>query len=411
MSWDDYTRVVLRIELPEGTLRIKPAALGKPHHIDFPDTHGGTIHVITAYNPAGEVVPDEVNTLAHERLAGRLKELGSTYLAATGGDVEWTHVEPGFAVVGMTAEDARALGREFGQEAIFGWSPTALVVLSCDTSRIHMTGWSVVPDPGTSDAADLEEESLTGGDECQTEDDASPDTDNAPASEVAAAKTPKRVNAPEERLVDVPPPIGDEEYFRALAIRSGLLFAVYDENEDELAVIRQTGAAIEVSHNAGVERINLDQVAQLPDLLERLNPEGRWISFVSAGWGSGDIAYLFGASDDLVIDDVEWSCATWSPSPEAHRPICVPPLGDAPTSCRVASLDWEIPGGSGSMVSGDDGTDYLLKIGPRFVVQGDEWANVLRAGSRQGAIQEFTAEIESMDHLRTSLFVEPDPDE
>ena len=413
MSWDNYIRAVLRIDLPAGTLRIKAAPLGKSHDIDFPGSAGGTVHVITAYNPADKVAPDEANTSAHERLIARLQEIGATYFAAAGGDVQWAHVEPSVAVIGMTAEDARALGRQFGQDAIFGWSPTALVVLSCDTSKIHMTGWDVLPDPASDDVEEVSAQSVVAEAEPPTDGGASRDKEAALASESAAAvEALKRVDVPEERQVDVTPPLSDDEYFRALSARSGLLLTVYDENEDELAVIQQTGAAIEVSHGAGVDRIDLDQIAQLPDLIERLNPEDLPISFVSAGWGAGDIAYLFGSSPDcLVIDDVEWSQGAWSPSPETHRPIPVPTLGDAPTSCTVASLYWEIPGGSGSMVTGDDGTDHLLKIGPRFVAQGDEWANVLRAGSRQAAIQEFAADIEANDHLRASLFVEPDPAE
>lgn len=143
MSWDSYIRAVLRIELPGKTLRIKPADLGRSHDIDFSDVGDGTVYVITAYNPAGNVVPDEANTAAHQRLTARLEEVGATYHEAAGGDAEWVHVEPGFAISGMSQEDARALGREFGQDAIFGLSSTTLTILSCGTTRIHVTGWAV----------------------------------------------------------------------------------------------------------------------------------------------------------------------------------------------------------------------------------------------------------------------------
>ena len=147
MHWDDYIRAVIRVELPQGTLWIKPAPPGTTHDVAFPGNAGGTVHVITAYNPAGKVVPDKANTAAQQRLTARLQEMGATYLAAAGGNVEWTHVEPSFAIIGMTQEDARALGREFGQEAIFGWSPTTLAVLSCDTDQVHVTGWAGDRDP------------------------------------------------------------------------------------------------------------------------------------------------------------------------------------------------------------------------------------------------------------------------
>jgi hypothetical protein len=107
------------------------------------------VYVITAFNPAGKVAPDEANSVAHQRLTTRLHEMGATFLAAAGGNLEWTHVEPSFAVIGMSEQDARALGRDFGQDAIFGWSPTTMTVLSCDTCKVHTTGWGILPDPAT----------------------------------------------------------------------------------------------------------------------------------------------------------------------------------------------------------------------------------------------------------------------
>jgi Protein of unknown function (DUF3293) len=206
MSWDNYIRAVLRIELPAGTLRIKAAPLGKSHDIDFPGSAGGTVHVITAYNPAGTVAPDEANTSAHERLTAKLQEIGATYFAAAGGDVQWTHVEPSVAVIGMTDEDARALGREFGQDAIFGWSPTALVALSCDTSKIHMTGWDVLPDPASDDVEEVPEQSVVAEAEPPTDTESVRDIEDDLTNESAVAvDSPTPVRAPEERQVDVMP--------------------------------------------------------------------------------------------------------------------------------------------------------------------------------------------------------------
>jgi hypothetical protein len=147
MSWDDYITAVIRVELAQGTRWIQPARTGQPHDVIFPDSAGRTVHVITAFNTAGKVAPQEANAAAHQRLETRLDEMGVTYLAAAGGSLDWTHVEPGFAVMGMSEKDARALGRELGQEALFGWSPTTLAVLSCDTARVHVTGWDVLQDP------------------------------------------------------------------------------------------------------------------------------------------------------------------------------------------------------------------------------------------------------------------------
>jgi Protein of unknown function (DUF3293) len=175
MGWDNYIRAVLCIELPEGTLRIKPAPLGKSHDINFPDSTCGTIHVITAFNPGGITAPDAANVVANERLTTRLQKMGKTCFAAAGGDVDWTHVERGFAVIGMTDEEALALGRDFAQEAIYGWSPSTLTVLSCDTGKIHMTGWDVVTNPASHDVEEFLDPSVR----VETEPPPSDDPDQA----------------------------------------------------------------------------------------------------------------------------------------------------------------------------------------------------------------------------------------
>jgi len=86
ISWaihvSDYSRYL------QGTLRIEPAPLGKSHDVDFPRSSGRTVHVITAYNPAGQVVADETNTVAHERLTARLQGMGVNYCPAAGGDIQ-----------------------------------------------------------------------------------------------------------------------------------------------------------------------------------------------------------------------------------------------------------------------------------------------------------------------------------
>lgn len=177
MGWDDYIRAVFRVDLEQGTRWIRPARTGQPHDVIFPDSAGRTVYVITAFNQAGKVAPQEANALAHQRLEARLHEMGATCLAAAGGNLQWTHVEPGFAVIGMPEEDARALGREFGQDALFGWSPTTLTVLSCNTTRVHLTGWDVLPDPaGQSNAPGPTLTTAAGGQPEPTSEQSSPTT-------------------------------------------------------------------------------------------------------------------------------------------------------------------------------------------------------------------------------------------
>jgi hypothetical protein len=65
------------------------------------------------------------------------------YWPAVGGDPTWAHTEISLAVLGLDEREARQIGREFGQEAIFVWTPSSWVVLGCQGSRRVESGWRV----------------------------------------------------------------------------------------------------------------------------------------------------------------------------------------------------------------------------------------------------------------------------
>lgn len=140
MSWDEYVRAVVRIELADGLMQIAPAPQGRADGT-FPDVPNDVLYVVTAFNPGGLISPETANQQAHTALTRRLEADHVTCWEATGGDPGWTHTEAGFALVGVTEAYARALGRAFGQEAIFEWTPTELSVLACDSERRSCAGW------------------------------------------------------------------------------------------------------------------------------------------------------------------------------------------------------------------------------------------------------------------------------
>jgi hypothetical protein len=146
MSWDDYTQAVLRLELPGGEIEVVPGAFGRVTGT-FPG-NGRPVHIITAHNPGGHLSSPDDNALAQPRLVARVAETALEHYPAECGDRAWEHVEPSLAVVGLDREQACALGRELGQDAIFEWSPGALAVLSCTDARAHYTGWVSTPVKG-----------------------------------------------------------------------------------------------------------------------------------------------------------------------------------------------------------------------------------------------------------------------
>ena len=143
-AWDGYRTAVLVIDTPTEALRVEPGPLGTTEG-RFPFNE--TIHIITAFNP-GIQLSDSENALRHRELGSLLDERGARFFTARGADPEWSHVEASFAVLGLARTDAVALGRQFGQDAIFEWTPRAWAIVGCDEERVERSGWSCRAVPG-----------------------------------------------------------------------------------------------------------------------------------------------------------------------------------------------------------------------------------------------------------------------
>ena len=141
-----YSEAHIRVYHPQrGTLVIEPrpdaGVVG-----EFPNPDGWTIYIVTAHNP-GRQLSDAENAARHQELARLLaSRTDLTVWDAEGGDPAWQHREESLAVVGLTDEGARELGRTFEQEAVFAWRPRELVVLDCHSDEVITSGWSVTPE-------------------------------------------------------------------------------------------------------------------------------------------------------------------------------------------------------------------------------------------------------------------------
>jgi GNAT superfamily N-acetyltransferase len=74
-----------------------------------------TAAYLTAWNPASEPLPFEVNSQRNDRLRAELGSMGFEYLDGEGGKDEW--FEESYLVPGMSLEDARDLASRHGQAA------------------------------------------------------------------------------------------------------------------------------------------------------------------------------------------------------------------------------------------------------------------------------------------------------
>ncbi|MEU9540557.1 DUF3293 domain-containing protein [Streptomyces mirabilis] len=139
-QWAQYQQAVVDFEFGRSALRVTPdtpdLTVGA-----FPGPPGSTIHVITAFNPAGRIAPDQDNGRAQLRLLAELERRGLTWWPAIGGDPQGFHTEPSAAVLGLDDESARELGQRYGQDAVFAWDAHSWRLLACTTGTVTKSGW------------------------------------------------------------------------------------------------------------------------------------------------------------------------------------------------------------------------------------------------------------------------------
>ncbi|MDX2525182.1 DUF3293 domain-containing protein [Streptomyces europaeiscabiei] len=141
-NWELYRTAVVDIRFGDRAVRVEPRPRGTAEGF-FPVPAGSvTVHVITAWNPRGRTTSDDVNACAQRVLLDEIRRRGLTSWPAEGGDACGTHREESVAVVGLSDTAARDLGRRFGQDAVFAWTPDAWRALACESSAVAVSGWA-----------------------------------------------------------------------------------------------------------------------------------------------------------------------------------------------------------------------------------------------------------------------------
>jgi hypothetical protein len=140
-QWALYLQAVADIRLDNSRMvHVAPDPTGTTDG-SFPDRLDRTIHVITAHNPCGRTVSPQDNDRAHAALLDEIRSRALTWWPATGRDVYSAHTEPSAAIVGLNDAEARELGRQFRQDAVFAWSPDTWRLLSCYSNQTAARGW------------------------------------------------------------------------------------------------------------------------------------------------------------------------------------------------------------------------------------------------------------------------------
>lgn len=126
VGWDAYEDSVVDVDLGHRlvTLGREGVLAGGPW------TGSEPLHVITAYNP-GRSASEEENVAAQRDLEGTLAARGVAFYAAIGRSRDSSWRETSVAILGLSDSEAIAIGRTFGQDAIFSWNGESLRVMAC----------------------------------------------------------------------------------------------------------------------------------------------------------------------------------------------------------------------------------------------------------------------------------------
>jgi Protein of unknown function (DUF3293) len=94
------------------------------------------LYLITGWNPGAEISSHETNERANEQLAQLLEEAGYRFWPAVGADPSSDWSEPGYMVEGADRESMRALGRSFGQVAIYEGDGSGVRIVWCERDLV-----------------------------------------------------------------------------------------------------------------------------------------------------------------------------------------------------------------------------------------------------------------------------------
>ncbi len=135
--WGAFTAAHVWLKLSDGDAILTPGAIGSVDPFPFAQP----VHIITAFNPMGQMATPDQNLAAHEALTNTLSEY--EVIPSMGCNAAGEHREPGLAVLDIGLDQALAIGQQFQQMAIYQWTATERAVVSCLDFTRHPTGWSL----------------------------------------------------------------------------------------------------------------------------------------------------------------------------------------------------------------------------------------------------------------------------
>ena len=136
VPWRYYLQTVVHFDIPACRGLVRPVDAGT----GADDPPLGALHVLTAVQPGASADSAEsaarIDVLDHE-----LRDRGLRTLPAVGASFDGTYREESRAVFGLDDEQARELGRRFGQVAVFRWRDSSWSLIACAGERETHRGW------------------------------------------------------------------------------------------------------------------------------------------------------------------------------------------------------------------------------------------------------------------------------
>lgn len=124
-----YTDAVYQAHLPGGTVTFR---VGVPPTGASFQVVGCRLAVLTASNPGHERPAAAANRAANRRLFEHLRGQRHPVFRALGSSPDGAHQEPSFAVLDLSEDEARAIGRAFRQAAVLYWDGRSARLLWCE---------------------------------------------------------------------------------------------------------------------------------------------------------------------------------------------------------------------------------------------------------------------------------------
>lgn len=145
--WSFYLNTVVEVFLEDGrslTIEQVPEVGGEewPFDVDF-----DAAWILTACNPRSEPLSDEANAERHRQLGEQLAQMGYPYLETIGiedsvqpqNEELWS--EPGYLVLGVSADEVIELARAWEQNAVYKWAPDHWELVGVLMPGATRVGW------------------------------------------------------------------------------------------------------------------------------------------------------------------------------------------------------------------------------------------------------------------------------